>query len=103
MSTSVTRFFYPMICPYVYSMPIRRILIIFVLSFFVLATYGQTEQKAYKSSVYRKEKSSPLQPSVRQLLNEAKLLQEKRQKEAIDKVEEALLISIKSKNTANES
>ena len=103
MSTSVTRFFYPMICPYVYSMPIRRILIIFVLSFFVLATYGQTEQKAYKSSVYRKEKSSPLQPSVRQLLNEAKLLQEKRPKEAIDKVEEALLISIKSKNTANES
>lgn len=103
MSTSVNRFFYPMICPYVYSMPIRRILIIFVLSFFVLATYGQTEQKAYKSSVYRKEKSSPLQPSVRQLLNEAKLLQEKRPKEAIDKVEEALLISIKSKNTANES
>lgn len=103
MSTSVTRFFYPMICPYVYSMPIRRIIIIFVLSFFVLATYGQTEQKAYKSSVYRKEKSSPLQPSVRQLLNEAKLLQEKRPKEAIDKVEEALLISIKSKNTANES
>lgn len=90
-------------CPYVYSMLIHRIIPFVFLSLFVFSSHGQTKKKANKSSFSQGDKETPLQPSVQQLLNEAKVLQSKKPKEAIDKVEEALLISIKSKNTSDES